>query len=86
MRKRSAKVTVSWKKLKKKHLAQIKTIQIQYSTDPTFDQNPVTKTIGKNKTEVVLKLKKKTTYYIRLRYVGKDGFSNWSKVKKVKMK
>ena len=88
---RKNKVTVSWKKIKKSKktkalLAQIKNIQIQYSTDPTFNQNPVAKTIGKNKTEVVLKLKKKTTYYIRLRYVGKDGFSNWSKVKKVKMK
>ena len=31
-------------------------------------------------------LKKKTTYYVRVRYAGADGYSNWSKVKKVKTK
>ena len=38
------------------------------------------------KTKLTLKLKKKTTYYVRVRYVGADGYSNWSKVKKVKTK
>ena len=31
-------------------------------------------------------LKKNTTYYIRIRYVGKDGVSKWTKAKKVKTK
>ena len=69
------KVTVSWKKIRKtkktKALrAQIKSIEVQYSTDPTFAQNTVSKTVGKNKTKVTLKLKKKTKYYFRVRYVG----------------
>ena len=83
--------TVSWKKIKKnkagkKLLKQIKSIQVQYSTDPKFEQDPVTKNVGKKKTKVKLKLQKKTTYYIRVRYVGKDGVSRWSKVKRVKTK
>ena len=46
----------------------------------------ITAKVGKKKTAVTLKLKKKTTYYIRVRYVGKDGVSKWSKMKKVKTK
>ncbi len=85
------KVTVSWKKIKKtkkakKLLTQIKGIQVQYSTDLNFEQDVVTKKTGKNKTRIILKLKTKSTYYIRIRYVGSDGVSNWSKIKKVKMK
>ena len=85
------KVTVSWKKIKKnksgkKLLAQIKSIQVQYSADPKFEQNPVTKSVGKGKAKIVLKLNKETTYYVRVRYVGKDGYSNWTKPKKVKTK
>ena len=83
------KVTVSWRKIKKKNkalLAQIKGIQVQYSTDPKFEQNPVTKKIGKTKTKVTLNLKSKTAYYVRVRYMGNDGVSNWSRVKKVKAK
>ena len=85
------KVTVSWKKIKKnkagkKLLKQIKSIQVQYSTDKAFKQNVKTKTVGKKKTKVTLKLQKKTTYYIRVRYKGANGFSKWSKVKRVKTK
>ena len=86
------KVTVSWKKIRKTKktkalLAQIKGIEVQYSTDPTFSENVTTKTLGKKKTKVTLKLQKKTVYYIRVRYTdGAGGVSNWSKVKKVKTK
>ena len=85
------KVTVSWKKIKKnksgkKLLKQIKSIQVQYSTDPKFKQNVKTKMVGKKKTKVKLKLQKKTTYYIRVRYKGSNGFSKWSKVRRVKTK
>ena len=84
------KVTVSWKKIKKnkagkKLLNKIKSIQIQYSTDKTF-KNAKIKNVKKTKTKVKLKLKKKTTYYIRVRYKGSNGFSKWSKMKKVKTK
>lgn len=57
-----------------------------HSTDPAFIQNVVNKSVGKKKTKIVLKLQKKMTYYIRARYVGADGVSAWSKVKKVKTK
>ncbi len=85
------KVTVSWKKINnnkngKKLLKQIKSIQVQYSTDPTFQQNVKTKSIKKNKTKVTFKLRKKTQYYIRVRYAGKNGASNWSGVKRVRTK
>ena len=86
------KVTVSWKKIKKTKktkalLAQIKGIEVQYSTDPTFASDVNTKKVGKKKTKVTLKLQKKTVYYIRVRYTdGAGGVSNWSKVRKVKTK
>ena len=89
---KKSKVTVSWNKIKKTKktkalLAQIKGIELQYSTDPTFAENVTTKTLGKKKTKVTLKLQKKTVYYIRVRYTdGAGGVSNWSKVKKVKTK
>ena len=90
-KKSKSKVIVSWKKIKKnkagkKLLKKIKSIQVQYSTDKTFKKNVKTKTVGKKKTKVTLKLQKKTTYYIRVRYKGSDGFSKWSKVKRVKTK
>lgn len=85
------KVTVSWKKIKKnkagkKLLKKIKSIQVQYSTDKTFKKNVKTKTVGKTKTKIKLKLLKKMTYFIRVRYKGSKGFSKWSKVKRVKTK
>ncbi len=36
--------------------------------------------------KVVLKLQRKKTYYIKVRYVGNGGYSNWSKPKRVKTK
>lgn len=89
---KKTKVTVSWKKIKKTKktkalLKQIKKVEVQYSTDKTFATGAKTKRVGGKKTRVTLKLKKKTTYYVRVRYSdGKGGYSNWSKVKKVKTK
>lgn len=86
------KVTVSWKKIKtnkkgKALLKTIKNIEVQYSTDPTFATNVVSKTVGKKKTKITLKLQKKTQYYFRVRYIGNDGgVSKWSAVKKAKTK
>ena len=86
------KVIVTWKKLKKnkkgkKLLGQIRSIQVQYSTDPNFEQNPVTRELGKKKAKVLLAgLQRQTIYFVRVRYVGNEGVSNWSKVKRVKTK
>lgn len=85
------KVTLSWEAIKKnkkgkKLLKQIKFIQVQYSTDPNFQQDVKTKKVGKKKTKVTLKLKRKKTYYIKVRYKGNGGYSNWSKPKRVKTK
>ena len=71
----------------KKLLKQIKSIEVQYSTNRQFTrESRLSKRVGKNKTKAVLKLKAKTTYYIRVRYVGADGTSKWSKIRKVKTK
>ena len=88
---KNAVVLVSWKNIKetkktKALLKQIRKIEVQYATDAAFTQNVKSKKLGKNATSVSLKLKKKTTYYFRVRYVGADGCSNWSKAKKVKTK
>ena len=90
---KKGKVTASWKKIKKTKktkalLKQIKGIEVQISTDPTFATNVQTKNLGKKKTKVTLKgLQKKTVYYVRVRYIdGAGGVSNWSATKKVKTK
>lgn len=86
------KVTVVWKKIKKNKkgkalLKQIKSIEVQCSTDPAFPkETTVTKPVGKKKTKAVLKLQRKKTYYVRVRYIGSNGVSKWSRVKKVKTK
>ena len=59
---------------------------MQAATDPAFKNNVATKNVGKKKTKTILKLQRKTVYYVRVRYVGTDGVSKWSKVKKVKTK
>lgn len=64
--------------------------QIQYSTSKKFAKGNKTKTISKNKTTsyTIKKLKKKKTYYVRIRTYkkisGKTYYSGWSSVKKVK--
>ena len=86
------KVTVTWNKIRKnkagkKLLAQIKYIEIQAATDPEFKNIVSTRNVGKKKTKATLmKLQRKTTYYVRVRYVGADGVPNWSKVKRIRTK
>ena len=64
---------------------------MQYSVYKNF-KKAKTKTIKKTKTTSasVSKLKKKKTYYVRVRTYktvgGKKYYSSWSKVKKVKTK
>jgi hypothetical protein len=85
------KITVTWKKIKKTKktreiLSKIKSIQVQVARDSNFKNIAANKKVGKNKTKAVLKLERKTTYYVRVRYVGKKGYSKWSKRKRVKTK
>ena len=66
--------------------------QIQYSTSKKFAKGNKTKTISKNKTTsyTIKKLKKKKTYYVRIRTYkkvsGKTYYSGWSSVKKATIK
>lgn len=66
--------------------------QIQYSTSKKFAKGNKTETISKNKTTsyTIKKLKKKKTYYVRIRTYKKVSektyYSEWSSVKKVKIK
>ena len=88
---KKAKVIVTWRKIKKttktKALrAMIQGIQVQAATDPDFKNIVKTVNIEKNKTKVKLKLPGQTSYYVRVRYVGADGVSAWSKVKKATTK
>ena len=85
------KVQVTWNKIRKnkagkKLIKQIKYIEIQAARDPEFQNIVATKNVGKKKSKTVLKLGRKTTYFVRVRYVGNDGVSKWSKVKKIKTK
>ena len=90
---RKSRAAVSWKKMNpskktKAVLKRIKRIELQYSTDACFQNAVVSKLIGKNKTSLVLKgLMKNTTYYVRLRYKDEmGGCSNWSIVKKIRIR
>ena len=75
----SKKTKAVWKKIKK--------IQVQCATDKGFRNIVKRVTISKSKTSVTIKgLKKKTVYYVRVRYYDGTGYSKWSKVKKVKTK
>ena len=75
----------------KKQSTQTTGYQIQYSTNKKF-KSAKTKTVKKNKTTStsITKLKKKKTYYVRVRTYktvgGKKYYSAWSKTKKVKTK
>ncbi len=84
-------LTVKWKKQKK----QTTGYYIQYSKDKKFKSGVKAAKAGLSKTEKkITKLKSKKTYYVRIRTYktvkvnGKSVkiYSNWSKVKKVKVK
>lgn len=85
------KVTVTWKKIKKaikdkKLRKKIKGVHVQCATDKAFTDIVVEGKVNANKTKMVLKLQKKKTYFVRVRYVGTDGVSKWTKAKRVKTK
>ena len=87
------KITVKWKHFKhtskktKPIWKKIKKVQVQCATDSAFRSIVKTAIVGRGKTKATIKgLKKKTTYYVRVRYFDGKGYSAWSKVKKVKTK
>lgn len=81
-------LSVTWKKQTKNTTG----YEIQYSTDKNFKKGVKTVTISKNKTTstTIKKLTSKKTYYVRIRSFKKSGktkyYSDWSKVKNVKVK
>lgn len=85
--------TAKWKKLTTKMpKAKVTGYQVQYSTNKTFKTGAKTVTVkGATKTSRKISgLKKKTTYYVRVRtYISVGGryyYSTWSAVKSVKTK
>ena len=80
-------MTIKWKKVPKKKLKKIRKIQIQYSTDKSFDENVKSVTVSAKKTSRTIKgLKPKKKYFIRIRAVNGNHISAWSGVKSVKVK
>ena len=80
------KVKITWKKQKN-----ISGYEIQYSLNASFDAGSKTKNVSASKTSLMLsKMKKKNTYYVRIRTYkkvgGKKYYSTWSSVKKVLIK
>ena len=78
------RVSLKWQKV-----AKAKGYQIQYALDRKFKKSRKTKNTSKT-SYTIKKLKKKKTYYIRVRaYVinnGKKVYGSWSKTKKIKIK
>lgn len=82
------KLTVKWKKQ-----TSVSGYQIQYSTDKNFKKNKKTITVKSKETtsKTITKLKKKKTYYVRVRTyksLGKKDakiYSSWSSAEKIKM-
>ena len=86
-------ITVKWKKqAAKMSKSRITGYQVQCSTNKKFKSGVKKKTVkGYKKTAVkISRLKSKKTYYVRVRTYMKTGgktyYSNWSKVKAVKVK
>ena len=89
------KATITWNKLQRKNKKQkalwkqIKQIEVEWSTDPSFPKDLTgKKTLGKRKTKTnITGLQRKTTYFVRVRYSdGNGGYSLWSKVKRFRTK
>ena len=82
---KKGQVTLKWKKV-----SNINGYEVQYSTDKNFKKATIKKVKSSKKSYVINKLKKKKTYYIRIRTYKKEGsttyYSAWSSQKKVKIK
>lgn len=84
--KKKGKLRIKWLKR-----AKVDGYQIQYSTKRNFKKNKKTVLAKKNATSAqIKKLKRKKRYYIRIRsyksFAHKKYYSNWSKVKTIKIK
>ena len=84
--KKKGQLIVRWKKKQR-----IGGYEIQYGTQKTFKQAKTKKIPGKGKTGIILKkLKRKRTYYVRMRswkkVRGRCVYGAWSKLRKVKIK
>ena len=80
------KLTVQWKKDNRSD-----GYQVQYSTDKKFKKNVKSVNVSKKSTKAtVKKLKKRKTYWVRVRSYkkinGKKYYSGWGKVKSVKVR
>ena len=88
----SKSFTAKWTKATTAVQKQFTGYQIQYSTSRDFKKSvKVKSTTKKNAKQVVIrKLKKKKTYYVRIRrflnWNGMTVYSNWSPTKTVKTK
>ena len=84
--KKKGQLIVRWKKKQR-----IGGYEIQYGTQKTFKQAKTKKISGKGKTGIILKkLKRKRTYYVRMRswkkVRGRYIYGGWSKACKIKVK
>ena len=79
-------LTAKWKKLSSANQKKISGIQIQVSTKKNF-KDAKTYTSGKATVQKkITKLKKKTSYYVRIRVYKGKNYGPWSAVKKIKTK
>ncbi len=89
-KKKSHSITLKWKAIKKKSQKKlwksVQRIEVQYASNPEFT-DAVTRSVKKSKSQVTLKgLQQGGIYYVRMRYCNGTGYSNWSKIKCVKVK
>ena len=70
-----------WKKPVKSKLKKITRIQVQIATDKNFKNIVRDRKIKKTKTSFTFKLKRKTTYYVRARFVNGAKYSRWSPIR-----
>ena len=81
-----AAFTAKWTKLSASNQKKVASIQIQYSQSKNFTNSKITTASKKASSKKLNKLKRKTTYYVRVRTVKGSSFGPWSSVKKIKTK
>lgn len=81
------KLTYTWKYVEaaQKLVPTLRGFTIQIATDSNFKNIVKQKNMGPRATKFVFRGARRTTYYMRIRYVSYDGFSRW-KVKRAKTK
>ncbi len=81
---RNKKIIISWD-TDNTILDKVKKMQVQIARDRDFTEKVSGVRVGKYKDMVKMTVKKKGTYYVRVRYIGKGWTSKWSNVMKVKV-